>query len=450
MEIGPRVGVVGAGDTAMDCVRSAWRVGATETSLIYRRTIDQMPADREEIHESIVEGVNIIELANPHAILAEDGKLTGLVCTKTEYRGERDSSGRKIPFDIPDSQFEIEIDTLILAISQHSLLDFFGDEEPELTSRGYIAVDPVTYESSLSGVYAGGDVAADGPSSIVKAAADGKRVARAIIEHATGTPVPLPETWKPLELELHDMVVRRARREYRVPVRHSPLDDRDNFKETIYTYTDEEAKAEASRCLDCDTMCSLCVGVCPNMALLTYEMAPFRAELPALSIAGGEVVVGEPSRFGVDQSLQIAVLTDFCNECGNCVTACPTSGEPYRDKPRLFLDRADFDTEKDNAFWFEQQGETSVVEARWDGETHRLTINGQVEYSAPALRATLAADSLELVSATPGAGAADGQSISLEPAAQMYAFWRGMSGSMPQVPLAGVAGTKVGHPGYEE
>ncbi len=450
MEVGPRVGVVGAGDTAMDCVRSAWRVGATETSLIYRRTIDQMPADREEIHESIVEGINIVELANPHAIHAEDGKLKGLVCTRTEYRGDRDSSGRKIPFDIPDSQFEIELDTLILAISQHSMLDFFGDEEPELTKRGYIAVNPVTYESSLAGVYAGGDVAADGPSSIVKAAADGKRVATAIINHATGTAVPMPETWKPLELELQDMVVRRARREYRVPVRHSPLDDRDNFKETIYTYTEEEAKAEASRCLDCDTICSLCVGVCPNMALLTYQMAPFAAQLPTLAIAGGDVVVGEPARFAVDQSLQIAVLTDFCNECGNCVTACPTSGEPYRDKPRLYLDRPDFEAEKDNAFWVEQQGETTVVEARWDGETHRLAINGQVEYSAPALQATLANKTLELITAAPGESAADGQSVSLEPAAQMYAFWRGLSGSLPQVPMAGVEGTKVGHPGYPE
>ena len=186
------------------------------------------------------------------------------------------------------------------------------------------------------------------------------------------------------------------------------------------------------------------------MALLTYQMAPFRAQLPALAIAGGDVVVGDAAQFAVDQSLQIAVLTDFCNECGNCVTACPTSGEPFRDKPRLYLDRPDFEAEKDNAFWVEQQGDTTVVEARWDGETHRLAINGQVEYSAPALRATLAADTLELITAAPGESAAEGQSVSLEQAAQMYAFWRGLSGSMPQVPTAGVEGTKVAHPGYEE
>jgi len=450
MPVGPRVGVIGAGDTAMDCVRSAWRVGATETSLIYRRTIDQMPADREEIHESIAEGVNIIELANPHAIHAENGKLKGLVCTKTEYRGDRDASGRKIPFDVPDSQFEVELDTLILAISQYSLLDFFGDQEPELNQRGYLVVDPVTFETTLSGVYAGGDVAADGPSSIVEAAADGKAVAAAIVKAATGTPVPMPATWKPLQLNVSDLVARRAHREYRVPVQHTPLDVRNNFNETLVTYSQEEAQAEASRCLDCDTICSLCVGVCPNMALLTYEMSPFRAQLPALSVQGGSVVVAEARDFRVDQSLQIAVLTDFCNECGNCVTACPTSGEPYKDKPRLYLDRSDFEAEKDNAFWVTRDGETTVVEARWDGETHRLAINGQVEYTAPALRATLESGSLALVGADVGDAAVDGQSLSLEPAAQMYAFWQGLGGSMPQVPLAGATGTKVAHPGYEE
>jgi NADPH-dependent glutamate synthase beta subunit-like oxidoreductase len=448
--VGPRVGVIGAGDTAMDCVRSAWRVGATETSLIYRRTIDQMPADREEVNACIEEGIRIVELANPAALHIEDGKLAGLICTRTEYRGERDSSGRKIPFDVPDSEFEIPLDTLILAISQHSLLDFFGDSPPTLTKRGYIEVDPETFESSIPGVYAGGDVAASGPSSIVKAAADGKAAAAAIIKAATGTTVLAPPTWKPMGVDLHEMVQRRAHREYRVPVRHTPLSERDSFDETIYTYTEEEAKAEASRCLDCDTICSLCVGVCPNMALLTYEMTPFATKLPALSVTDGSVVLGDAVDYRVDQPYQIAVLTDFCNECGNCVTACPTSGEPYRDKPRLFLDRKDFEAEKGNAFWFAQHGEAAIIEARWDGETHRMAINGTVEYSSPALTARLETESLAVVSVEAGTGALAGQHLSLEPAAAMYAVWRGLQQSMPHVPLAGVDGTKVSHPGYEE
>ena len=226
--VGPRVGVIGAGDTAMDCARSALRLGAATVSLIYRRTVDQMPADPEEVHDSVAEGVRLLELASPSALHVENGKLAGLVCTRTEYRGERDASGRKVPFDIAGSDFEIGLDTLIVAVSQHSMLDFFGDRRPELTPAGFIAVDPVTFETSITGVYAGGDVAAHGPSSIVRAAADGKRVATAIAA-AHGIVRPVAATAAD-PIDVHGLIVRRARREYRVPVRVSGLEDTDRLR----------------------------------------------------------------------------------------------------------------------------------------------------------------------------------------------------------------------------
>ncbi|MDH3517768.1 MAG: FAD-dependent oxidoreductase, partial [Acidimicrobiia bacterium] len=442
--IGARVGVIGAGDTAMDCVRSARRVGAQEVHLIYRRTIDQMPADPEEIHACLEEGIKIVELATPAALHVEEGALAGLVCTRTEYRGERDSSGRKIPFAVADSEFEIAIDTLILAISQHSVLDFFGDDVPRLTARGYIDVDPETLESTIPGIYAGGDVAADGPSSIVKAAADGKRVA-ASIAAAFGTPRVVTDVL-PQRPDVHELVVRRARREYRVPISFTPISERDGFDETALSYTPDEAMREASRCLDCHEICSLCVGVCPNMALMTYEMEPVRADLPALSVKSGSVVVGGSQAFVAGQVLQIAVLTDFCNECGNCVTACPTSGEPYRDKPRLYLDRADFEAEKTNAFMM--LGD-STVEARFDGQTHRIEVNGHIEYSAPGFTARLSRETLELLEATV-TSAAEGEALSLEPAAVMHTLWSGVRESLPHIPVVVEGGTFVTHPGYSE
>ncbi len=444
--VGARVGVIGAGDTAMDAVRSARRVGASEASLIYRRTIDQMPADPEEIHACQEEGINIVELAKPSSLIIEDGKLTGLVCTRTEYRGDRDASGRKIPHDVPDSEFEIPLDTLILAISQHSVLDFFGDEQPALTDRGYVEVDPFTLESSIPGVYAGGDVAADGPSSIVKAAADGKAVAEAIVAaHGEAGSEPAPE---PVRVDLQKMVVRRARREYRVPISFSPLDQRDGFEETVLGFTEEEAIAEASRCLDCHEICSLCVGVCPNMALMTYEMDPFVVALPTLSVEEAGVVAGEKHAYRASQTLQIAVLTDFCNECGNCTTACPTSGDPYKDKPRLYLDRADFEAEKDNAFMMFADGS---IEGRWNGETHRLSVNGAIEYTSPSVSARLDSETFEILEATAGDGTIDGQALSLEAAADMFVLRQGLQGSMPHLPVVGDASaTLVAHPGYEE
>jgi putative selenate reductase len=435
MAIGDRVGVIGAGDTAMDCVRSAKRVGASHVSLIYRRSIDQMPADPEEIHACIEEGIEIVEMATPHSLVVEDGELAALRLTRTEYRNDRDASGRKIPHDVPGSEFEIPLDTLLLAISQHAILDFFGDDVPEITDRGYIAIDPETFETSVPGVYAGGDVAEHGPQSIVKAAADGKIVATSIIE-TFGTPRQAVEPAKPA-YDFHDLVVRRSRREYRVPIEHTPLDQRHGFDETVIGYSDEQAVAEAGRCIDCDVICSLCVGVCPNMALMTYEMDAVRFDVPVL---GGDGATTATVPFVADQHYQIAVLTDFCNECGNCVTACPTSGVPYQDKPRLYLNRDEFEAEDDNAFMLFEDGS---IEGRFHGETHRLSDNGVLDYSGPGLTATLDRRSLAVSAAT-----VDGDGASLEPAAVLYTLLAGLDGSMGHLPrMAATTGTFVADPG---
>ncbi len=442
--IGARVGVVGAGDTAMDCARSALRVGAEEVSIIYRRTIDQMPADPEEVHGCLEEGVRIVEGANPAALHVEDGRLAGLIATRTEYRGDRDASGRKIPYDVTDSEFEIPLDTLILAISQHSLLDFFGDAMPDLTPKGYIAVDPSTFESSIPGVYAGGDVAAHGPSSIVKAAADGKAAAAAIL--AAVAPAPEADEARMQRVDdIAGLVMRRARREYRVPTRFTPLTLRDTFDETALVFTDDEARAEASRCVDCDTICSLCVGVCPNLALMTYTTDIFEVDLPTFTVSDGSLVETGARAFRVDQPYQIAVLTDFCNECGNCVTACPTSGKPFEDKPRLYLDRSEFDAQTTNAFMMRRDGDVTTVLGRFDGETHQLSVNGAIEYASATVVASFDG-SMRLRSAAPGASAGEGDAPSLEPAAVMYAVWRGLDGSMPEVPVATEGGTRIAAP----
>ena len=341
------------------------------------------------------------------------------------------------------------------------MLDFFGDRVPDLTPGGFIAVDPVTFETSVPGVYAGGDVADGGPASIVKAAADGKRVAAAIAAAIGGVGGAAPGSRGSRSVEedgppdLEALVVRRARRAYRVPISVSALDRRAGFEETVLGYSAEEAVREASRCLDCDQVCSLCVGVCPNMALATYLMAPVRADLPVLAIANGGVVANGSTPFVAAQRLQIAVLTDLCNECGNCVTACPTSGRPFVDKPRLYLDRADFEAQSTNAFMLLGGG---VMEARVDGQTHRLAAHapdaadgrgGRIEYTAPGFRAVLDRDTFALVEATPMA-AVEGEILSLQPAAVMATLLAGVTGSLPHIPTAAPGGSRVGHPGYAE
>jgi putative selenate reductase len=444
---GKRIGIIGAGDTAMDCARTAWRQADGDVSIIYRRTIDQMPADREEIALLQEEGIGIEELAKPVRLLIEDGHLAGIVCRRMEYRGERDASGRKVPFEVPGSDFEIPLDTLILAISQHAVLDFFAEEAIETNRWGYIVADPVTFETSMPGVYAGGDVVNDGPSSIVEAVADAKAIARAILGRAN-EPTP--------DLNAHDivdLVARRARRQWREPAPHTPVESRRNFDEVMLGFDDQQAMTEAARCLDCDHYCSICVGVCPNLALQTWRCEPVELNLPVLQAKSGRIRVTGQTAWRVAQAFQIAVLTDFCNECGNCTTFCPTAGEPYRDKPRLYLDRAEFEAQSDNAFMVSGQ-DVWVMEARWAGETHRIEVNGSLQYSTPRIKATLEPGDFSVQHVEVVTNPADDETFSLEPCATMYALLTGLRDSMPYLPTAlptqVAAAGKIAHPGYAE
>jgi putative selenate reductase len=455
---GTRIGVIGAGDTAMDCARTAWRLSAgrpgSRVTLIYRRTIDQMPADREEVHCLREEGIEVLELAKPQRLLVEDGKLRGLVCRRMEYRGDFDGSGRKIPHEVPGSDFEVPLDTLILAISQHALLDFFDEEPVAVNRRGYIEADPVTFATSVPGIYAGGDVVNDGPSSIVEAAADGKAIAQAIARDILGRENHrrLPPGVEPFDPA--DLLQRRGHREWRVPIPLSPVRERRNFAEVVQPYTEQQARAEAARCLDCHTYCSLCVGVCPNLALQTIRVRPFAARLPALKCADGAIQArygassesGPNGHFRVDQVFQIALLADLCNECGNCTTFCPTAGEPYRDKPRLYLDRAEFDAQQDNAFMaFGPEAAGAVngwaMDARWGGTTHRIELyeNGdgrRLDYRGPAFRARIDPASFQIEDIEAAAAAENAKSLSLEPCAAMFVLLQGIRVSVPHLPTA--------------
>jgi len=387
MEFGPRIGVIGAGDTAMDCARVAQRQSGSQVSLIYRRTIDQMPADREEIAHLLEEGIEVLELCKPQQLLAKDGTLWALECRRMVFKGDRDASGRKIPHESPGSDFEVPLDTLILAISQHAVLDFLGDEAIVVNDRGYIDADPVTFETSVPGLYAGGDVVNDGPASIVKAAAAGRAIADSILRRQRSDAARTGLA----SFDTAALLRRRSQREWRVPAPLTPLEDRDDSTEVVLTYEAQQARAEAARCLDCDTFCSLCVGVCPNLALLTYETEPCDQAV------------------SVQQWFQVAVIADLCNECGNCTTFCPTAGRPYRDKPRLYLNRPEFEAQRDNAFMIFRNADRWSMDARWQGTTQHIELDGNLAHVG------------------------DKQPLP-EPHASMVVLLRGIAKSMPHLP----------------
>lgn len=435
-KLGTKVGVIGGGDVAMDCARSAWRLTGAKVTIVYRRTIAEMPAAREEVEGVLDEGIEILELVRPVRVVEEKGRMTGLVGLRMKL-GEKDSSGRRRPEDIPGSEFTIPLDNLIVAISQEPMLDFLGGEKFETNRSGYLKVDPATMETSVSSVYAGGDIALNGPESIVKALGDGRRIAASIRAREEGYVEPADPAPRALaEAEVVDLLRRKARRGYRVPMPHRPLDDRMNFEEVDLTLDEDAAKKEASRCLDCHLMCSICTSVCPNLAFVTYRMPELDVTLPAVRRLHGDIAFGGGRPFRVKQNLQVAVLTDFCNECGNCATFCPTAGRPYKDKPRLYLNWNEFEAERDNAFLLHRSGDTWGVRGRFNGETHALLLGSEAVYTSPRLKARLDAKTLDLHEAVPTDLFKDDETVSLEPCAVMFALLNGLRSSMPFLPVA--------------
>ncbi|MBP1048031.1 NADPH-dependent glutamate synthase [Enterococcus sp. BWM-S5] len=175
--------VIGGGNVAMDAARSAKRLGADNVSVIYRRSLEELPARIEEYHHSVEEGIEYHWLTNPIEYISDDkGTLTAVKCVKMEL-GEPDESGRRRPVVIPDSEFIIEADTAIEAIGQGAnkvLLDTF----PELGTNkwGYVEADPETAATTIPGVFAGGDIVT-GAATVILAMGAGKIAAREIDQY---------------------------------------------------------------------------------------------------------------------------------------------------------------------------------------------------------------------------------------------------------------------------
>jgi len=181
--IGERLAVIGGGNVAIDSARSALRHGAKKVSIFYRRTRKEMPAISEEIGEAQREGIRIHWLTTPKAFLGDNGKLQGIVCVKNRL-DQKDASGRRIPVPIPGSDRVVQADNVIVAIGQETGAKELG-LGIEISKNGTIPVNPYTAESSVPGIFAGGDVVT-GPGWAIDAIAWGKKAAQGIHAYLSG------------------------------------------------------------------------------------------------------------------------------------------------------------------------------------------------------------------------------------------------------------------------
>ena len=186
---GRRVAVVGGGNTAMDAVRTALRLGAEHAYLVYRRTEHEMPARTEEIEHAREEGVDMIFLAAPTAILGDNrSRVRAMTCVRMQL-GEPDESGRRSPAPIPGSEFDLDADVVVFAVGQgpNPLIRSTTPDLP-VNTRGYVTADQTTGATDKSGVFAGGDIVTGG-ATVISAMGAGRRAARAIDAYLTRPPL---------------------------------------------------------------------------------------------------------------------------------------------------------------------------------------------------------------------------------------------------------------------
>ena len=306
VELGKNVAVVGGGNTAIDAVRTAVRLGAENVTLIYRRTESEMPAEKDEIKDAKEEGVNFKFLVAPLNVVTENGKVKGINLQKMEL-GTPDSSGRRSPVAIEGETEILYCDTIISAIGQQVVSE--DVKEFELTARGTILTDGNSFKTSIDGVFAAGDVINKGPDIAVRAIAGGKNAARSIDCYLNGVDLP-PELPQYAENKDFDSeVLRDIEKQERVTITLENANSRKNdFSEVAAVLTKEEAMKEASRCLECG--CS---------AVYDCQLLPLMREYDSWGMA----ISGKTRQYKKDKSHPFIVRdNNKCILCGLCVRTC--------------------------------------------------------------------------------------------------------------------------------
>ncbi|MGZ3536834.1 MAG: FAD-dependent oxidoreductase [Thermodesulfobacteriota bacterium] len=268
VKIGEKVVVVGGGNAAIDAARTAFRLGAKEVTIAYRRTRAEMPAQEEEIEEAEHEGIKIEYLTAPSRWIIENGQIKGMECIRMEL-GNLDESGRPRPVPVPGSEFIIKADTIIPAISQSSDLSFLSQKDGIKTTRwGGIEADPLTLETSVEGIFAGGD-AVTGPQTYIDAMGAGRKAAISIDRYLKGEDLRDGREEEGPQKDYIKIDIDGVEYRERTTMASLPLGERRNFKEVSLGLKEEDVIREAERCLQCGgcSECLECIKVCEAKAI---------------------------------------------------------------------------------------------------------------------------------------------------------------------------------------
>jgi len=329
----------------MDVSRQALRMGAREVHLVCLESREEMPASEEEIEEGLMEGIKVRPSLGPKQFVGKNGKLTGLEvirCTSVF-----DEQRRFNPKFAEGTETIIPCDTVILAIGQASNLTFIKPSDGiETTRQGTLKIDPATRMTTAPGIFAAGDIAF-GPRLIINAVADGKKAAEQIDKFLRGSEwQPKPQFVQITVLDHHKMAEEYD--EYsRLAVPTIPLERRTGLAEVETGFTEEQARLEASRCLQCwintifegteangseCILCGGCVDVCPENCLQLVPLRQFefsdetQKQLAATSEArANELLHLSPSELASSEGSVMVKDETICIRCGLCAERCPVN-----------------------------------------------------------------------------------------------------------------------------
>lgn len=315
---GKKIAVIGGGNTAMDCCRTAMRCGSEDVTVLYRRTEKEMPANPIEIHESKLEGIKYQFLTAPARVNKdENGNLKSLTCFRMEL-GEPDASGRRRPVKVEGSEFDIELDYILAAIGQKTHVNFIADinqhapKELLLNKWGDIHADPKTLQTSIESVFACGD-GVTGPATLIEAIAQGRLAAHSCSQFLNGQKVTPPGFEF---VSRKDHFLDQTAEPYSALYEHQQREEmptldpkkRHNFEEVELGYTPQQALEETHRCLECG--CS---------AYYSCDLKKFATRYQASQKA----FMGGYQKFHVDFSHPfVEIDNNKCILCGRCVRIC--------------------------------------------------------------------------------------------------------------------------------
>ena len=347
VEVGKSVVVLGGGYTAMDCSSTAWRLGAEDVTVVYRRGRDEMVVDEEELTETQREDIRFVYLASPLEVMLDDGGHARAVKFVRNKLGAPDRTGRRSPEPIPGSEFEIPCETVLLALSQNPDVTFLADVPEFRVKRARdLEIDPDTFQTKVRKIFIAGDYRT-GPSTIIEAVAEGRaaaqQIGRFLDDAAIAVDVPeyheivtLRRSSTPdnlgviaIEGELARVFHNMSADYDRIPRQEMPKltkpERRGLFLETNRGYTEAQAVAESDRCLKCNfnieiigelcIICGGCVDVCPMDVIHMVDMSDVVDD-------GAIPAVAEAKKW----TNGVAFFLDetACIRCALCIIRCPT------------------------------------------------------------------------------------------------------------------------------